>query len=153
MQLLDGRGYSITQCHKQIQQNGRPHIGIDIGVPVGTSLYSTLSGIITVCNLASNPTDNTKDICKNYVNRDGTAGYGNMVIVSNGTYQILFGHLTFPSTPPNINGTFVNIGDVIGYSGNTGNSTGPHVHYEVRENNVPIDPWQFVNTSLPCRVF
>ena len=64
-------------------------------------------------------------------------GYGNLVIVQNGEYKTYYAHLS--SIPVSV-GDSVKARTTIGLSGNTGNSTGPHLHYEIRRNNVPIDP-------------
>jgi len=149
---VDGIGYSITQCF-----GNAGHTGVDIGIPVGQPLTSTLSGKVKVCNFVSNPIDRTKDVCKNFHIAYGndSSAYGNMILVSNGTYTILYAHLKpVPNTPTNItDDVIVNVGDVIAYSGNTGNSTGPHVHYEVRLGDFggkAIDPLQFASSN-PCK--
>jgi murein DD-endopeptidase MepM/ murein hydrolase activator NlpD len=64
-------------------------------------------------------------------------GYGNLVIVENGEYRTYYAHLS--SIPVSV-GDEVKAGTVIGLSGSTGNSTGPHLHYEIRKNKVPTDP-------------
>ena len=46
-------------------------------------------------------------------------------------------------------GQQVKRGEVIGYTGISGRSTGPHVHYEVRVNNAPVNPWRFMKNSTP----
>ncbi len=67
-------------------------------------------------------------------------GYGNLVVVENGPYKVYYGHLS--QIPVEV-GQTVSAGDVIGISGNTGNSTGPHLHYEVRINDERVDPASF----------
>ena len=67
-------------------------------------------------------------------------GYGNLVIIENGPYRVYFAHLS--KIPVKV-GEKVTAGTIIGYSGNTGNSTGPHLHYEVRKNGYAIDPTSF----------
>ena len=94
------------------------HNGLDFGIVVGTPVQSTMDG---------------KVIHAGWNNE----GYGNLVIVENGAYRTYYAHLS--SIPVSIGDT-VNAGATIGLSGNTGNSTGPHLHYEIRENKVPIDP-------------
>ncbi|GAP07931.1 membrane proteins related to metalloendopeptidases [Anaerolinea thermolimosa] len=64
-------------------------------------------------------------------------GYGNLVIVENGPYRTYYAHL---SEIPVRMGEHVSRGDVVGLSGNTGNSTGPHLHYEIRYEMKPLDP-------------
>jgi murein DD-endopeptidase MepM/ murein hydrolase activator NlpD len=66
-----------------------------------------------------------------------TQGYGNLVIVENGAYKTYYAHLS--SIPVDV-GDSVNAGSTIGISGNTGNSTGPHLHYEIRKNGTAINP-------------
>lgn len=102
-----------------ITQN--PHTGhtaFDIGIPVGTSIKSTMDGNVVYAGW-------------------NDQGYGNLVIVENGAYRTYYAHLS--SIPVSV-GDQVTAGTVIGLSGNTGNSTGPHLHYEIRKNKVAIDP-------------
>lgn len=87
--------------------------GVDIGAPSGTPIYAAASGSITVA-------------------KDGggyNGGYGNYLVIShdNGT-QTLYAHLSSLA----VSGGSVSKGDVIGYVGNTGRSTGYHLHFEVR---------------------
>jgi len=94
------------------------HNGLDFGVVVGTPIKSTMDGKVISAGW-------------------NDQGYGNLVIVENGSYRTYYGHL---SSIPVSAGDSIKAGSVIGLSGNTGNSTGPHLHYEIRKNNVPIDP-------------
>ena len=70
-------------------------------------------------------------------------GYGNTVILQHaGNYKTLYAHMR--KFAPNLKvGDTVKAGQLIGFVGSTGISTGPHVHYEIRNNNVPIDPMKF----------
>jgi len=94
------------------------HNGLDFGVAVGTPVKSTMDGKVVYAGW-------------------NNQGYGNLVIVENGAYRTYYAHLD--SLPVAV-GETVTAGSVIGLSGNTGNSTGPHLHYEIRKNLVPIDP-------------
>jgi murein DD-endopeptidase MepM/ murein hydrolase activator NlpD len=98
----------------------RIHTGIDIAGPYGTPIIAADTGVITF-----NP---------------GYYGYGNYIIIVHGNgYSTLYGHLSrFNSSMSS--GEIVARGDVIGYEGSTGNSTGPHLHFEIRVNNVWKDP-------------
>ena len=70
-------------------------------------------------------------------------GYGNYVIISHdGTYSTLYGHLASAAVSV---GQYVNQGDVIGYIGSTGWSTGAHLHFEVRVNGSACDPLGYVS--------
>ena len=72
-------------------------------------------------------------------------GYGKVVRISlKSGYEILFAHLSEIDVK---NGQTVNSGDIIGKLGSTGRSTGPHLHYEVRKNGMPIDPEQFLTLA------
>jgi murein DD-endopeptidase MepM/ murein hydrolase activator NlpD len=93
-------------------------MAFDIAVPVGTPIKTTMDG--TVIHAGWND-----------------QGYGNLVIVENGPYRTYYAHLS--SIPVSV-GDQVSAGSIIGLSGNTGHSTGPHLHYEIRKNKVPIDP-------------
>lgn len=86
--------------------------GIDLGCPVGTTIVAAASGRVIAARMGWN------------------GGYGNMIIIShpNGT-QTLYGHLSNISVSEGQN---VDDGDVIGATGNSGRSTGPHLHFEVR---------------------
>lgn len=97
-----------------------PHRGIDYGCPTGTPILASEEGIVIfVAHL--------------------TQGYGNFVLISHTgtTYETLYAHLDSISVKVN---DIVCKGDVIGYSGNSGNSTGPHLHFEVRKSSIQIDP-------------
>lgn len=102
-----------------LTQNYHPgHNGLDFGVPVGTPIKATMDG---------------KVVHAGWNNQ----GYGNLVIVENGPYRTYYAHLS--SIPVSV-GDAVTSGATIGLSGNTGNSTGPHLHYEIRKNNTPVNP-------------
>lgn len=94
------------------------HNGLDFGIVVGTPVKATMDGKVIHAGW-------------------NDQGYGNLVIVENGAYRTYYAHL---SSIPVAVGETVAAGSTIGLSGNTGNSTGPHLHYEIRKNNVPIDP-------------
>lgn len=94
------------------------HHGLDYGVPVGTPIRTSIPGKVTYAGW-------------------NNQGYGNLVIVENGPYQTYYAHLS--EIPVSVGDT-VSTGQVIGLSGNTGNSTGPHLHYEVRVNGQPVNP-------------
>ncbi|MBN1537689.1 MAG: M23 family metallopeptidase [Anaerolineales bacterium] len=106
----------VTQgCHST-------HVAIDIGVPIGTKIKSTMSGEVVYSGW-------------------NNEGYGNLVIVKNGKYTTYYSHLS--KLPVKV-GDQVAAGDVIGLSGSTGNSTGPHLHYEVRINGVAVNPVKYM---------
>jgi murein DD-endopeptidase MepM/ murein hydrolase activator NlpD len=98
------------------------HGGIDISSAVGQPVRSPADGII--------------------VKAEWENGYGNVVYVSHGYgYSTRYGHLSgFASRP----GQRIKRGDVIGYVGSTGRSTGPHLHYEVRLNNHAVNPLEYI---------
>lgn len=105
---------------------GRLHGGIDIaaGGVYGQPIVSADSGTVI---LAGNQGD----------------GYGNYVIIDHGNgYKTLYGHM---SSVAAYAGQQVAQGEVIGYVGSTGNSTGPHLHFEIRVNDVQTDPLAFVS--------
>ncbi len=98
------------------------HEGIDFTAPVGTEIYATGDGVVKTIE---------------YSRR----GYGNMIIISHGFgYETAYAHLSKVNIKP---GQKVQRGQVIGFVGNTGKSTAPHLHYEVRKNGNPIDPINF----------
>lgn len=98
---------------------GKPHGGIDYGTPVGTPLFAVTDGT----------TESTSY---------DAAGFGTYAkIRADGGEELFYGHM---DRKLHSGGTRVKAGDLIGYSGNTGNSTGPHLHFEVRKNGNKIDP-------------
>jgi len=106
----------------RLTQGSHPgHVALDFGVPVGTPVKATLDGRVVYAGW-------------------NDQGYGNLVIIENGPYRVYFAHLS--KIPVKV-GEKVTAGTIIGYSGNTGNSTGPHLHYEVRKNGYAIDPTSF----------
>jgi murein DD-endopeptidase MepM/ murein hydrolase activator NlpD len=96
------------------------HRALDFAVPVGTPVQSTMDGRVVHAGW-------------------NNQGYGNLVIVENGSYRTYYAHLS--SIPVSVGDT-IKAGSIIGLSGNTGNSTGPHLHYEIRMDGVQIDPTQ-----------
>ncbi|MDE7281318.1 MAG: M23 family metallopeptidase, partial [Ruminiclostridium sp.] len=69
--------------------------------------------------------------------------YGKYVVIDHGSgYTTLYGHASSLNV---YEGQQVQQGDVIAYVGSTGNSTGPHLHFEVRINNEPQSPWGYVS--------
>jgi len=98
----------------------RAHQGIDYASPMGTEIYAVGDGVITV--------------------RGVRGGYGNMVRIrhANG-YETGYGHMNGFAPSQEI-GSYVRQGDVIGYVGSTGLSTGPHVHFEMKKNGAFVNP-------------
>lgn len=110
----------------------RMHEGIDFTAPIGTPIYATGNGTVSLVD---------------YGSRD----YGNHVILTHGYgYQTLYGHMSRVKVKI---GQKVNRGDVIGYVGNSGKSTGPHCHYEVIKNGRKINPINFFYSDLTPEEF
>jgi murein DD-endopeptidase MepM/ murein hydrolase activator NlpD len=103
------------------------HEGLDIAVDFGTPVTATADGLV--------------------IYAAPHAGYGNLVIVyhSNGI-TTRYGHLSQISVEA---GQRVKRSDQIGNAGSTGRSTGPHVHYEIRENDQPVDPLRYAGQAQP----
>ena len=98
------------------------HKGVDIGTPMGTPVLAAKSGTVTWASW--------------------NGGYGNCIIISHGNgNSTLYGHLSGYNVSTDQQ---VTQGQVIGYSGNTGNSTGPHLHFGIIENNSWIDPLNYL---------
>jgi murein DD-endopeptidase MepM/ murein hydrolase activator NlpD len=118
---------------------GSFHGGIDVGdagIHGGAACASKSGTVITVCNSC------THDYAKNGSCGCG-GGYGNYVVISHdGTYSTVYGHLASACVSV---GQYVNQGDVIGYIGSTGWSTGAPLHFEVRVNGVAQDPLGYVS--------
>jgi tape measure domain-containing protein len=97
------------------------HMGIDIGASEGTPIYAAMPGTVTTAGWYG--------------------GYGNAVIIDHGGgMQTLYGHMSAVGTSPGMN---VMPGQVIGFVGSTGNSTGPHLHFSVIQDGQWLDPLAF----------
>lgn len=121
--IASGFGYRIDPVYKVTKF----HAGLDFTAPQGTPIYATANGVVKEANF-----------------NDG--GYGNHVIINHGYgYETLYGHMYKIKAR---RGQTVTRGEVIGYVGNTGKSTGPHCHYEVHKNGQPVDPVYFFYNDL-----
>jgi murein DD-endopeptidase MepM/ murein hydrolase activator NlpD len=104
---------------------GAFHAGMDIASHYGDSVHATADGIVAVV--------------------EQRAGYGKLVVIDHGFgVSTWYGHLSAFSTHV---GTHVKRGDIIGLEGASGRSTGPHLHYEVRIYNTPVNPWRYLSTA------
>jgi murein DD-endopeptidase MepM/ murein hydrolase activator NlpD len=101
---------------------GRMHEGVDLAVPNGTPVVAAKAGVVIVAGWMG--------------------GYGNLVVVDHGGgVATAYGHNTSVTVSV---GQFVEQGQLIAYSGSTGHSTGPHVHFEVRINGSAVDPMGYL---------
>lgn len=101
---------------------GAFHTGVDISSQYGEPIHAAADGVVTIA--------------------ESHAGYGRLVLVDHGFgITSWYGHLSAFAT---VAGTRVKRGQVVGYAGISGRSTGPHVHYEVRLNNAPVNPWRYL---------
>jgi murein DD-endopeptidase MepM/ murein hydrolase activator NlpD len=99
----------------------RMHTGVDIGAPSGQSIVAARAGTV--------------------VHAGPMGTYGNLVIIDHGNgFSTAYAHQTRVATS---DGARVSAGQVIGYVGSTGASTGPHLHYETRVNGEPVDPMRY----------
>ncbi len=118
-------GFSNARFHP-ILQTWRAHRGVDYAAPVGTPVRATGDGVVA------------------FAGRQG--GYGNVVILRHrGVFSTVYAHLS-RFVPRLRNGTRVTQGEVIGYVGQTGWATGPHLHYEFRVADVQRNP---LTVALP----
>ena len=101
---------------------GAFHPGIDIGAPYGTPVHVTADGIVVYAGVIN--------------------GYGRAVIVNHGHgIRTLYAHMSALVVTA---GQRIDRGEVVGYVGDSGRSTGPHLHYEVRVNNDPVNPYRYL---------
>lgn len=123
--IASGFGYRIDPVYKTTKF----HAGLDFSAPQGTPIYATADGTVSTSGNSGN-------------------GYGNHVIINHGYgYETLYGHMVRVKSRV---GQAVKRGEVIGWVGSTGKSTGPHCHYEVHKNGEKIDPiYYFYNDLTP----
>ncbi len=105
---------------------GAFHSGVDIGSTYGKQIIAPADGVV--------------------VATETLGGYGKAILIDHGSgISTRYGHLSgFAVTP----GQRVQRGDVIGYVGESGRSTGPHLHYEVRINGTPVNPYKYLRMTL-----
>lgn len=104
---------------------GAFHRGVDVAADYGAPVHATADGVITIADMH--------------------AGYGRLVVIDHGFGMTTwYGHLSAFTAIP---GARVKRGEVIGYTGISGRATGPHVHYEVRVNNAPINPARYMKAT------
>ena len=121
--MTSGYGYRIHPIYK----TRKMHYGMDYSAKVGTEIYATGDGVISKVKRSKR-------------------GYGNYVKINHGFgYETLYAHMSKYIVKK---GQKVKRGEVIGYVGNTGISTAPHLHYEVRKDNKKINPVNFYFNDL-----
>lgn len=126
--IASGFGYRIDPVYKTTKF----HAGLDFSAPQGTPIYATADGTVTTAGNTGN-------------------GYGNHVIINHGYgYETLFGHMVRVKARA---GQTVKRGEIIGWVGSTGKSTGPHCHYEVHKNGEKINPIYFFFNDLSPEQF
>lgn len=104
---------------------GAFHAGVDISTGYGDAVHVAADGLV--------------------VAMETRPGYGRVVVVDHGFgTSTWYGHLSGFNTRA---GAQVKRGEVIGYVGTSGRSSGPHVHYEVRVNGAPVNPWRYLRSS------
>jgi murein DD-endopeptidase MepM/ murein hydrolase activator NlpD len=112
--------YWFEQYEPSCPYPHRIHTGIDIAGPYGTPVVAADTGVVYFY--------------------PGSYGYGNYVVMVHGNgYSTLYGHLSRFNTQMS-SGAIIARGDVIAWEGSTGNSTGPHLHFEIRTANVWRNP-------------
>lgn len=121
--LSSGFSYRIDPIYKTVKF----HTGLDFSAPQGTPIYATAQGVVRTAGNLGN-------------------GYGNHVIINHGyQYSTLYGHMYRIKVRV---GQSVKRGEVIGYVGNSGKSTGSHLHYEVMKGKKHLDPIYFFYNDL-----
>ena len=121
--MTSGYGYRIHPIYK----TRKMHYGMDFSAKTGTEIYATGDGVVSKV-------------------RRSKRGYGNYVKINHGFgYETLYAHMSKYIVKK---GQKVKSGEVIGYVGNTGISTAPHLHYEVRKDKRKINPVNFYYNDL-----
>lgn len=124
---VEGRiGSSFGEREDPFNGEGAFHSGIDIDAPYGTAVRAAGDGNVTAAS--------------------AEAGYGREIMLDHGhDVETLYGHLSSIAVLP---GEHVTRGQVIGYVGESGRATGPHLHYEVRVHNVPVNPYKYLRMTF-----
>jgi murein DD-endopeptidase MepM/ murein hydrolase activator NlpD len=124
---VEGRvGSSFGEREDPFNGEGKFHSGVDIEAPYGTPVRAAGDGEATGESMG--------------------AGYGRQVVLNHGHgYVTIYGHLSSIAV---LAGQHVTRGQIIGYVGQSGRATGPHLHYEVRVNNIPVNPHKYLHTTF-----
>jgi len=124
---LEGRvTSSFGERQDPINGEGAFHSGIDIAAPYGSPVRASADGQVAEANLNG-------------------GGYGREIVLDHGhDLQTVYGHLSLIAVVP---GQRVMRGQVIGYVGQSGRATGPHLHYEVRVHHVPVNPHKYLRVT------
>jgi murein DD-endopeptidase MepM/ murein hydrolase activator NlpD len=111
------------------------HTGLDIAGPDGTPVHAAAGGLVIYAGLA--------------VPGQPTMSYGNCVVIMHNAHTVtIYGHMQLGLHDLQVRvGEVVSQGQVIGFEGATGWATGPHVHFEMRINNVAFDPLLLLNVT------
>jgi murein DD-endopeptidase MepM/ murein hydrolase activator NlpD len=118
-------GFTLARLHP-ILHHMRAHKGTDFAAPIGTPIRATADGVVTFVGQQT--------------------GYGNVIMLKHdGRYSTVYAHLS-RFAPETRQGAHVHQGDTIGFVGQTGWATGPHLHYELRVDGEPRDP---MTVALP----
>lgn len=98
------------------------HDGLDIAVPVDTPIFASCDGVVRFCGILD--------------------GYGlTVVLFHDNGYMTLYAHCNSFNVTKNQQ---ILAGEIIAYSGNSGTSTGPHLHFEIRKDKIPLNPEDFI---------
>ncbi len=121
--VASGYGWRIHPVYK----TEKMHTGMDFTASIGTEIHATGNGVV----------EKVEPYGK---------GYGNNVVINHGYgYETVYAHMSKFAVHV---GQKISRGDLVGYVGNTGTSTGPHLHYEVRKNGNPVNPANFYYNDL-----
>ena len=124
------QGFGPSKYWFEPAYGGYPHFhtGIDLVEPFGSPVYAADDGIVALVGKSS-------------------SGYGNYVVIAHsGGLDTLYGHL---STALVKVGQSITQGQPVGLEGSTGNSTGAHLHFELRINQKPVDPTPYLPPGAP----
>lgn len=121
--IASGFGYRVDPVYKITKF----HAGLDFAATQGTPIYATADGVVKEASYDA-------------------GGFGNHVVINHGySYETLYGHMVRIKVHV---GEQIKRGEVIGWVGSTGKSTGPHCHYEVHKAGQPVDPVYFFYNDL-----
>jgi murein DD-endopeptidase MepM/ murein hydrolase activator NlpD len=129
---VEGRiGSSFGQREDPFNGEGAFHSGIDIDAPYGTPVRATADADV--------------------LNVGTVSGYGKEVVLDHGhDLHTVYGHLSAFAV---LSGQHVSRGQIIGYVGQSGRATGPHLHYEVRVHSVPVNPYKYLRVTYEQAMF